>query len=71
MTGIQLNTQKDKYLISIDKSMFDKAWLLKLLENLRVEELAHKFDFDESIETLGEDIKADWWAKNKNRFINE
>ena len=71
MTGIQLNTQNDKYLISIDKSMFDKEWLIKLLENLRVEELARKFDFDESIETLGEEIKADWWAKNKNRFINE
>ena len=71
MTGIQLNTQNDKYLISIDKSMFDKEWLVKLLENLRVEELARKFDFDESIETLGEEIKADWWTKNKKRFINE
>jgi hypothetical protein len=71
MTGIQLNTQNDKYLISIDKSLFDKEWLVKLLESLRVEELARKFNFDESIETLGEEIKADWWAKNKNRFINE
>ena len=71
MTGIQLNTQNDKYLISIDKSMFDKEWLVKLLESLRVEELARKFDFDENIETLGEEIKADWWAKNKKRFINE
>jgi hypothetical protein len=71
MTGIQLNTQNDKYLISIDKSMFDKEWLVKLLENLRIQELARKFDFDESIETLGEEIKADWWEKNKKRFINE
>lgn len=71
MTGIQLNTQNDKYLISIDKSLFDKEWLVKLLESLRVEELARKFNFDDSIETLGEEIKADWWAKNKNRFINE
>jgi hypothetical protein len=71
MTGIQLNTQNDKYLISIDKSVFDKEWLVKLLESLRVEKLARKFNFDESIETLGEEIKADWWAKNKNLFINE
>ena len=49
MTGIQLNTQNDKYLISIDKSMFDKEWLVKLLENLRVEELARKFNFDEGV----------------------
>jgi hypothetical protein len=71
MKGIELDTQNDKYLISIDKSMFDKEWLVKLLENLRVEELARKFDFDESIETLGEEIKANWWEKNKKRFINE
>jgi hypothetical protein len=71
MTAIHLDTQNDKYLISVDKSVFDKEWLVKLLENLRVEELARKFDFDESIETLGEEIKSDWWNKNKKRFINE
>jgi hypothetical protein len=71
MTAIHLDTQNDKYLISVDKSVFDKEWLVKLLENLRVEELARKFDFDESIETLGEEIKSDWWIKNKKRFINE
>ena len=71
MTAIHLDTQNDKYLISVDKSVFDKEWLVKLLENLRVEELAHKFDFDESIETIGEEIKSDWWIKNKKRIINE
>ncbi len=71
MTSINLDTQNDRYLISIDKAVFDKEWLLKLLENLRIEELTQKFDFDEDIEDLGEEIKADWWAKNKQRFINE
>ena len=71
MTAIHLDTQNDKYLISVDKSVFDKEWLVKLLENLRVEELARKFDFDESIEILGEEIKSDWWIKNKKRIINE
>ncbi len=71
MTAIHLDTQNDKYLISVDKSVFDKEWLVKLLENLRIEELARKFDFDESVETVGEEIKSDWWNKNKKRFINE
>ncbi len=71
MTSINLDTQNDRYLISIDKAVFDKEWLLKLLENLRIEELTQKFDFDEDVESLGEEIKADWWAKNKQRFINE
>jgi len=71
MTSIHLDTLEDKYLISLDKSSFDKEWLMGLIERLRMEELAHKLNFDEGIEQLGEEIKSDWWTKNKQRFINE
>lgn len=71
MTSIHLETKQDKYLISIDKATFDKEWLLRLIERLRMEELAQQFDFGEDIEQVGEEIKSDWWAKNKNRFIDE
>jgi|JI102314A2RNA_FD_contig_41_94103_length_633_multi_2_in_0_out_0_2 hypothetical protein len=71
MTSIHLDTQDDKYLISLDKASFDKEWLMGLIERLRMEELARKFNFDEDSEQVGEDIKSDWWNKNKSRFINE
>lgn len=71
MTTIQLDTQPDKYLISLDRSVFDRQWLTQLIERLRVEELAAQFDFGEEVEALGEEIKAEWWAKNKSRFIHE
>ena len=71
MTSIHLDTLEDKYLISLDKSSFDKEWLMGLIERLRMEELAYKLNFDEDIESLGEEIKSDWWNKNKQRFINE
>ena len=71
MTSIHLDTNEEKYLISLDKASFDKEWLIGLIERLRMEELAHKFNFSEDIEQLGEDIKSDWWSKNKHRFINE
>lgn len=71
MTSIHLDTSNDKYLISIDKQAINKTWLVKLVEKLRKEELAKKFDFDEEIEEIGEQIKADWWRNNKHRFINE
>lgn len=70
MSTIQLDTSSDKYLITLDKSMFDKEWLLRLMEKLRTEELAHQLDFDQSVEEVGETIKSDWWSKNKERFIN-
>jgi hypothetical protein len=71
MTRIQLDTQPDKYMISIDRSAVDRQWLVQLIERLRLEELAGQFDFGEDVEALGEQIKADWWAKNKSRFIDE
>lgn len=71
MTTIQLETQPDKYLISIDRAAVDRQWLVKWIERLRMEELAAQFDFGEDVEALGEQIKADWWAQNKSRFIHE
>ncbi|MCO6479892.1 MAG: hypothetical protein J5I94_24865 [Phaeodactylibacter sp.] len=26
-------------------------------------------DFDKDVEEIGEEIKAEWWEKNKERFI--
>ena len=69
MTTIHLDTQPDKYLISIDRSAIDRQWLVQLIERLRMEELAAQFDFGEDVENLSEQIKADWWTKNKGRFI--
>ena len=57
--------------MTIDKSFFNEEELLKMLSFLRVEYLAKKIDFNEDIEMLGDEIKRDWWAKNKHRFIKE
>jgi hypothetical protein len=69
MQVIDLQTTDDKFLISIDKNSIDKEFLLELIEKIRLESLIRKADFDESIEDLGEEIKADWWRKNKSKFI--
>lgn len=71
MTTIQVDTQADKYIISIDRSAVDRQWLAQLVERIRIEELAAQFNFGEDVEALGDQIKADWWTKNKSRFINE
>ena len=70
MQAISLKTTPEKFLLSIDRSVIDTSALLRLLERLRVESLAKKVDFEEDIEQLGEEIKADWWDKNKDRLIN-
>jgi hypothetical protein len=70
MQAIDLQTTDDRFLISIDKNLIDREFLLNLIEKIRLEYLIRKADFDESIEDLGEEIKADWGQKNKDKFIN-
>jgi hypothetical protein len=69
MGMIEIFNQQDKYFISIDKSSIDKNTLYRLIENLRIEYLARKINFDESIEKFGEKIKKQWWKKNKKIFL--
>lgn len=66
---ITLDTSDSRFIISIDKQAIDKKILLKYIESLRLELLAHEVDFDEDIEVLGREIKSEWWKKNKDRFI--
>ena len=56
MQAIDLQTTNDKFLISIDKNLVDKEFLLNLIEKIRLESLVCKVDFDESLEDLGEAV---------------
>lgn len=71
MLAIDIQNQPDRYVISIAKDAMDKDVLLRLLENLQLEQLAQKIDFDESLLALGEEINANWWQANKHRFVGE
>ena len=69
MQSINVETTADRFLISIDKNLITKEMLLKLLSQLRLESLAQRVDFDESIEAFGEEIKDSWWQQNKERLL--
>lgn len=69
MRTVTVESSEDRFIISIDKKFINKATLLQLIDNLRLESLAEKVDFGEEIEELGEEIKEDWWKENKDRFI--
>ncbi|MEM1326502.1 MAG: hypothetical protein AAGI23_11135 [Bacteroidota bacterium] len=71
MNTIQLEVQPDRYLLSIDKTAIDREYLDRLIKVIRVEYLATRVNFDESIEQLGEEIQSDWWQANKAKLLNE
>ena len=70
MRAIEFNSNKDRFLISIDKSYIDEKVLYGLLDNIRLELLAKKVNFNKSIEDLSEEIKENWWKKNKKNFLS-
>ncbi len=69
MDSITLQKLNNRLVISIDENYIDRTTLDKLIDRLKWEHLIEKANFDESIVDLGEQIKADWWAKNKDRFL--
>lgn len=69
METIHIQSEKDRVVITIDKQAINQDFLLDLLERLEIQRLIQQADFDESIEELGQDIKANWWRENKHRFL--
>lgn len=69
MKSITVDSSTDNFIITIDKKAINKDLLLKFIDNLRLEFLAQRVNFDEGIEELGKEIKQNWWQNNKDRFI--
>ena len=49
MKAIELTSNPSNFIISLDKTFFDKETLLTLLERFRIEYLAKKINFDKAI----------------------
>lgn len=71
MEVFEVESKKNKLIITIDKSSVNAAFLSGILNRLRIEQLIKKAEFDEGILELSKKIKRDWWARNKNKFLEE
>jgi hypothetical protein len=71
MEVFEIESTKDKLIITIDRTSVDARISTNLLKRLRVEQLVKKADFDNDIIQLAETIKEKWWKKNKRRFLEE
>ena len=71
MEVFEVESKKNKLIITIDKTSVDAAFLSGILNRLRIEQLIKKAEFDEGILELSEKIKRQWWAKNKKKFLEE
>jgi len=69
--AVEVTSLKDRVVISVDKTLVSKEYLLNLLDRLQLENLAQKADFDEKVLEISEEIKKNWWEENKHQFLNE
>ncbi len=63
MEAVEVTSLKDRFVISLDKSVVSKEYLLNLLERLQLENLSKKANFDEKVLEISEEIKRDWWEE--------
>lgn len=71
MEALQIENTKDVLTIRLDKSSFSNQYISNLITQLRTEYLIHKADFDESIEEIGDEIKQNWWTKNRAKIMEK
>jgi hypothetical protein len=71
MEVFEIETKRNKLIITIDKSSVDAVFLANLLNRLRVEQLIKKAEFDEGVLELSRKIKKNWWAKNKKKYLED
>lgn len=70
MSAIKLENKEDKFLISIDKGSIDEDVLTRIIDRIRLEQLAQEVGIEDDLEELGREIKAEWWQENKERLLN-
>ena len=67
---LEVLRQGKKILISVDEEMISNDYFLKFLERMKVEEVAQKSRLKEDdAMALAEEIKSDWWKKNKDQLL--
>jgi hypothetical protein len=69
MEALRFEYQPSEYVIRIDRSKMSEIDFQKLVKWIEIDMLIKEADFDESIQTIGNDMKSHWWERNKSRFV--
>ncbi|MCY7410827.1 MAG: hypothetical protein LH473_11180 [Chitinophagales bacterium] len=70
MEPITLETKDKKYFLTIDQESINRETLLQIIDNVRIEQLARKVNFDKLLMEFGDETKSNWWKENKERLLN-
>ncbi len=70
MQGLEITSDGKKLVFSIDKSNFSEQVLLEITKIVRLEYLIEKAGFSDEVINIGNEIKSDWWEKNKEQYTS-
>ena len=69
MNPITIQTTEQTVQITFDKTVVPMDFLTDLLHTLEREYLAKTVNFSDDLLQLGEQIKQEWWQRNKRDFL--
>jgi hypothetical protein len=69
MEEFSITSNDNQIVITIDRSLMDMDSINHLIERLRVEQLIKKANFTEDVLDIADEIKEDWWKKNKKEYL--
>ncbi|MDZ7899970.1 MAG: hypothetical protein U5N85_18335 [Arcicella sp.] len=69
MGALKIEYQPTEYVIRIDKSRMSEIDFQNLVKWIETDILIKEVNFDDSIQTIGNDMKSHWWERNKHKFV--
>jgi hypothetical protein len=69
---IDIRYETDDIVVTIPRDLASSDYIQTFLARLRLDEiLSHSAATDEQIRTMAEETDADWWTRNRDRFIGQ
>ena len=70
MAGLNIINNANQLIITIDKQQYTPIFIDRLIKRLELELILSKSEAQEAdLTQLANDIKAEWWEKNKDSYM--
>ncbi|MCF8460495.1 MAG: hypothetical protein K9G46_07210 [Flavobacteriales bacterium] len=71
MRNLTIATKGDKMILTLNRKGFDPNYIIALIKRLKLEELAQRSGFSDSVSAIAEDLDQQWWDENAESFLKD
>lgn len=58
-------------ILTLNRKGFDPNYIIALIKRLKLEELAQRSGFSDSVSAIAEDLDQQWWDENAESFLKD